>query len=86
VGAVEAPTIRRSQRCKRSGRAIKLNSDALVAAEVRSRCSLVQRATAGRVSYRLTPRVLNNQNAEVSHNTIRMTNSTPPAMGSAQPG
>jgi hypothetical protein len=43
-------------------------------------------ATAGRVSYRLTPWVPNNQNAEVSHNTIRMANSTPPAMGSAQPG
>ena len=39
-----------------------------------------------RVSYRLTPWVPNNQNAEVSHNTIRMANSTPPAMGSAQPG
>jgi hypothetical protein len=47
---------------------------------------LVQHATAGRVSYRLTPWVPNNQNAEVSHNTIRMANSTPPAMGSAQPG
>ena len=47
---------------------------------------LVQPATAGRVSYRLTPWVPNNQNAEVSHNTIRMANSTPPAMGSAQPG
>jgi hypothetical protein len=50
------------------------------------RRSLVQHATAGRVSYRLTPWVPNNQNAEVSHNTIRMANSTPPAMGSAQPG
>jgi hypothetical protein len=38
------------------------------------------------VSYRLTPWVPNNQNAEVSHNTIRMANSVPPAMGSAQPG
>jgi hypothetical protein len=47
---------------------------------------LVQHATAGRVSYRLTPWVPNNQNAEVSHNTIRIANSTPPAMGSAQPG
>ena len=47
---------------------------------------LVQHATACRVSYRLTPWVPNNQNAEVSHNTIRMANSTPPAMGSAQPG
>ena len=47
---------------------------------------LVQHAPAGRVSYRLTPWVPNNQNAEVSHNTIRMANSTPPAMGSAQPG
>jgi len=37
-------------------------------------------------AYRLTPWVPNNQNAEVSHNTIRMANSTPPAMGSAQPG
>jgi hypothetical protein len=37
-------------------------------------------------TYRLTPWVPNNQNAEVSHNTIRMANSTPPAMGSAQPG
>ena len=46
---------------------------------------LVQHA-AGRVSYRLTPWVPNNQNAEVSHNAIRMANSTPPAMGSAQPG
>ena len=36
--------------------------------------------------YRLTPWVANNQNAEVSHNTIRTANSTPPAMGSAQPG
>jgi hypothetical protein len=43
-------------------------------------------STAGRVSYRLTPWAPNNQNAEVSHNTIRMANSTPPAMGSAQPG
>ena len=41
---------------------------------------------AASVSYRLTPWVPNNQNAEVSHNTIRMANSTPPAMGSAQPG
>jgi hypothetical protein len=47
---------------------------------------LVQHAIAGRVSYRLTPWVPNNQNAEVSHNTIRIANSTPPAMGSAQPG
>jgi hypothetical protein len=47
---------------------------------------LVQHATAGRVSYRLTPWVPNNQNAEVSHNTITMANSTPPAMGSAQAG
>ena len=47
---------------------------------------LALRATTGRVSYRLTPWVPNNQNAEVSHNTIRMANSTPPAMGSAQPG
>src|SRR4029079_6892778 len=47
---------------------------------------LVQHATAGRVSYRLTPWVPNNQNAEVRHNTIRMANSPPPAMGSAQPG
>jgi hypothetical protein len=47
---------------------------------------LVQHATAGRVFYRLTPWVPNNQNAEVSHNTIRMANSTPPAIGSAQPG
>ena len=39
------------------------------------RCSFVQHATAGRVSYRLTPWVPNNQNAEVSHNTIRMANS-----------
>ena len=46
----------------------------------------VAHATAGRVSYRLTPWVPNNQNAEVNHNTIRMANSTPPAMGSAQPG
>jgi hypothetical protein len=37
-------------------------------------------------SYRPTPRAPNNQNAEVSHNAIRMANSTPPAMGSAQPG
>jgi hypothetical protein len=36
---------------------------------------LVQHATACRVSYRLTPWVPNNQNAEVSHNTIRMANS-----------
>jgi hypothetical protein len=47
---------------------------------------LVQHATAGRVTYRLTPWVPNNQNAEVSHNTIRMANSAPPATGSAQPG
>jgi hypothetical protein len=46
----------------------------------------VQHATAGRVSYRLTPWVPNNQNAEVSHSTIRMAKSTPPARGSAQPG
>jgi hypothetical protein len=43
-------------------------------------------AEAGQVSYRLTPREPNNQNAEVSHNTIRMANSTPPAIGSAKPG
>jgi hypothetical protein len=34
--------------------------------------------------YRPTPRAPDNQNAEVSHNTIRMANSTPPAMRSAQ--
>jgi hypothetical protein len=44
------------------------------------------REAGGSVSYRLIPRAPNNQNAEVSHNAIRMANSTPPAMGSAQPG
>ncbi len=47
---------------------------------------LVQHATAGRVSYRLTPWVPNNQNAEVSHNTIRMANSTPPAWAAPSRG
>jgi hypothetical protein len=87
-------------RCRRvqsgHGRDIRLEILALLDAERKEhahhlevlalRRLLVQHATAGRVSYRLTPWVPNNQNAEVSHNTIRMANSTPPAMGSAQPG
>ena len=87
-------------RCRRvqsgHGRDIRLEILALLDAEreehahhsevLALRRLLVQHATAGRVSYRLTPWVPNNQNAEVSHNTIRMANSAPPAMGSAQPG
>jgi hypothetical protein len=67
-------------------------ADAVVAAEGNrgesgsARIRTTPRRLAGRVSYRLTPRAPNNQNAEVSHNAIRMANSTPPAIGSAQPG
>jgi hypothetical protein len=39
-----------------------------------------------RSSYRPMPNMLKNQNTEVSHNPKRMENSTPPAIGSAQPG
>lgn len=37
-------------------------------------------------AYRPIPKVLKNQNAEVSHNPKRIENSIPPAIGSAQPG
>jgi len=94
----EQPSMRFRRRRVQSGhgRDIRLEILALLDAEreehahhlevLALRRLLVQHATAGRVSYRLTPWVPNNQNAEVSHNTIRMANSTPPAMGSAQPG
>jgi len=46
----------------------------------------VSREVGQTASYRLTPRAPNNQNAEVSHKAMRMANSTPPTMGSAQMG
>ena len=38
------------------------------------------------LSYRPTPKVPKNQNAEVNHKAVRMANSVPPASGSVQSG
>jgi len=38
------------------------------------------------LTYMPTPKLQKNQNAEVSHKTVSMANSAPPARGSAQPG